>query len=364
MANRLVRARVARPQVPIVYLDLNHFINLAKALEGKAPPGYGDLLDAAMSAVSGGRVVIPLSAEHVWETSKIKDPGQRASVARIMEKLSGFRYLLGRPQLARFELVAGLERLYGDRSDAVPPLLIGFGFRRAFGVGQNDTFRDDSGQDVTSRVKTTLGSDKFAQVTSDIHLRLERAMLDGPADADIPELRTDGYAPEVALKSEESRLEYEMDLSRHLIDAPQLRRGRLRDIVSAREVFHEWLPVLTRVCEQRKLLGMRCPDDDESFRALFAAMPQVQISSSIKTKYHRDQNHRWTTNDIADIDALAVAVPYCDVVFTDKAVRAAVESSKELAVIGTWLPRHPQELTQWLRKQPVPPEKDLLIALS
>lgn len=47
-------------------------------------------------------------------------------------------------------------------------------------------------------------------------------------------------------------------------------------------------------------------------------MGSFYVSVSLKTAYHRDAAHRWTPNDILDIDALASTVPYCDIVITDK----------------------------------------------
>ena len=77
-------------------------------------------------------------------------------------------------------------------------------------------------------------------------------------------------------------------------------------------------------------------------------MPSSRVAISLKTRYHRDGRHQWTTNDIHDIDALAVAVPYCDAVFTDKAARNALAASRELRPFGTFLPRKPGELVEWL----------------
>lgn len=55
-------------------------------------------------------------------------------------------------------------------------------------------------------------------------------------------------------------------------------------------------------------------------RKHFDAMPSFDVAVSLKTEYHRDAQHRWTPNDIHDIDALGSSLPYCDVVVTDKAV--------------------------------------------
>jgi hypothetical protein len=75
---------------------------------------------------------------------------------------------------------------------------------------------------------------------------------------------------------------------------------------------------------------------------------------SLKAAYHKDNRHEWTTNDIHDIDALSIAVPYCDAVFTDKAARNKVVSSPELEVFGTVLPRTPEKLADWLNDLPAP----------
>jgi hypothetical protein len=92
-----------------------------------------------------------------------------------------------------------------------------------------------------------------------------------------------------------------------------------------------------------------------------SAMPHTQVAVSIKTRYHRDPAHRWTTNDISDIDALSVAFAYCDVVFTDKAARAVLLNSKDLRIFKTIMPRTPGELAQWIDQQPRLISRNLLV---
>lgn len=83
-------------------------------------------------------------------------------------------------------------------------------------------------------------------------------------------------------------------------------------------------------------------------RTFADSMPSSRVAISLKTRYHRDGRHQWTPNDIHDIDALAIAVPYCNAVFTDKAARNALAASPELRLFGTFLPRKPGELAEWL----------------
>jgi hypothetical protein len=65
------------------------------------------------------------------------------------------------------------------------------------------------------------------------------------------------------------------------------------------------------------------------------SMPSFDVSVTIKTAYHRDPMHRWTTNDIAEIDAVGSTLPYCDIVVTDKAVASHIERTKLSERLGT-----------------------------
>jgi hypothetical protein len=95
-------------------------------------------------------------------------------------------------------------------------------------------------------------------------------------------------------------------------------------------------------------IGLLMDYDRSKLRSFTDRMPSTRVAVSLKAAYHKDNRHQWTTNDINDIDALSIAVPYCDAVFTDKATRNQVVSSPELEVFDTFLPRTPQELADWL----------------
>jgi hypothetical protein len=43
-------------------------------------------------------------------------------------------------------------------------------------------------------------------------------------------------------------------------------------------------------------------------------MPGAEVAGVLKTARHRDATRTWRSNDMSDLDALTVALPYCDVV--------------------------------------------------
>lgn len=366
IADQLVWARVLRPSVPLVYLDLNHYINLAKASpnssraadaaskSGRVLPGYADLAEAAREAKASGRAMFPLSGIHIMEVSRIADPRQRADVAAVMEELSEFNYLLDRPTLTQLEMDAGLDHINGESlalDDYLP--LIGKSFAYAFGRRFNLTITDADGMDTSAELRQQLGGDQFDAMLADMNLQTERAMLRGPTDEEIPEMRANGWDPERIRAGHESRLGYELETTQILNNNPAWLTGRLRDFISGREVIHEWLDIFLKHLKEREEDGLAhdLPSTEQMSR-FWAAMPQVQVAISMKTRYHRNPTRTWRTNDISDIDAMAIAYPYCDAVFTDREARAALADTPDLRRFGTFLPVRPAELTAWLQDLP------------
>jgi len=351
--------RVRQPARPpaLVYLDLNHYINFARTAAGDAtvPAGYDELLGPCRDARQDGRALFPLSAAHYVEMSKILDPAQRKAVAALMEELSDFNVLLGRSTLAALEIESMLDVLLGHPTMGESVPLLGSSGVWAFGLRGELVLCDADGNDFADQTGAVVENDQFAQFLNDANRFLERALLTGPSDAEIADLRARGYAPEKAHEVTARRAQQERDQALRLDVDPRWRRGRLRDVIGARELRMEWSDVLTRAVMARGLtVGEVVSEDRDTIRAFAEGMPSSLVAITLKTRYHRDGNHRWTTNDIHDIDALAVAVPYCDAVFTDKAAWNALTASAELRPLNTFLPRRPGDLTDWINDQPIP----------
>lgn len=187
----------------------------------------------------------------------------------------------------------------------------------------------------------------FAQVS------LERESLGGPQDDEIDELRKYGWAPEKVKGITAARLAQEVAFATRLDTYGSWRRGRLRDAVCARELMIELEEMLDEELRLRETTLDELVNKDRSvIRAFVRGMPSFEVSVELKTAYHRDPMKRWSTNDIHDIDAMALAVPYCDVVFTDAAARDALITAGLDARMRTNIPRQPDELADLLDTLP------------
>lgn len=355
VADQLVWPNVTRSATPLVYLDLNSIIYFAREVSGKGgPKGYGELLEAVRNVKRDGRALFPLGEAHLWEVSKIVDPDQRGQLAAILEEISDFNYLLGRVSIAEMEFDAGIAAVMGE-SLQLSAALVRPSVRQLFGRVDGTSLIDVPA--IDSLHATIAQGESPPPHLLEQARAIERQILRGPSDEDLVELRADpDYRPERAKASHKSRVAFELDTRRVLNETPSWRRGRLRDVIGARELLHEWGDLLARKRGERIQAGLPpFSPSDEQFRNFLGAMPHTQVAVSLKTHLHRNPEHVWTPNDVTDIDAMSVAYAYCDAVFPDKAIRQGLLNAKELQVFSTFVPRAPAELAEWLEALPRPP---------
>lgn len=341
-------AGLAIPARPprLLYLDLNHWIGLAQARQGR-PHGarYRTLLDACHRAVDDGRIRIVLGSELAEEISAIADPRQRNDLAAVVGELTSFEYLTGLPEIMRLELNTVLNHTTGTQGLAYPRIdLVGRSQLNAWGFKGGLRVRNADGSDITEAVVAEGGADWLR----DLEHKAEVMLLAGPSDEDIPELRAGGYCPEVARESLMNNLLIEQDFSTNVLD-DRWRKGRLRDVMGARELALELVDIVTEELTSRGLtLNEVMGGSLEQARRFPLSMPSTCVRIEVKTRYHRDARHRWTVNDLHDIFAMSVAVPYCDIVFTDASIRSALLAAHLDVRMGTIIPRRIEELVEVL----------------
>lgn len=309
--------------VPVIYLDLNHWIYLAQAAAGKRP-GEQESLTICRTARARGTAFFVLSTAHYFEMQKINDPAQRAAIADVMEELSGFSSLLGRDIVMRYELHAALD-IITQAPVTLPRLcLLGWGFSHAFMGQPLDLEIVGRAEESSNEALQRYGISSESRMG---HFTLERALLTGPKDHELENLRSHGYKPEFSLNVGETRALEEQQQRKRLNENPAWRKGRLRDVVAAREWIIEFQNILPRALAERRLHLDDVMRDQKTARWLSLAMPSTRVAIELKTAWHRNRDKVWANNDIYDIDALSVAVPYCDIVVTEKACHHVLSSA-------------------------------------
>ena len=315
--------------VNIVYFDLNHWISLAQASVGHSQgTPFVKTFEACRAARSAGTAVFVLSSTHYVEMLKIKDPRQRREIADVMEELTDFATLVSRVVVMEVELAAMLDRFAVGPSLLPKIPLIGRGVRHSTGLQSGLKIMGASG-DETDRVREHMGAAGFSGFVAKMNLDLERSVLRGPADNnELHDLLALGWNPERVIQVAEKRATEEREQTFRLDNETRWRRGRLRDVISAREFVIEFQNILPRALAERGLKFSDAIQDQQSARAFARAMPSTEVSIELKTAWHRNRDKQWTANDIYDIDAMSMAVPYCDVVVTEKACHHVLHAAR------------------------------------
>jgi hypothetical protein len=340
-----------RPPPPpvLVYLDMNHWIGLAKAATGH-PDGacHHKVLAHCHTARTAGIALFPLSSTHYMEMGNIRDPRQRRDIAQVMEELSGFAALQPRDIVFRHELDAVLTMRVGPSPTPLLPLpLIRRGCAGAFGLRGGFRVRGPDG-DITESVRQQMGPDRFDAIMADAELRLERSVLAGPTDDEVERLRALGWNPEATRQIAENRAVEERAQAARLNADPRWRRGRLRDVVMAREVIIELFDALSEALQARGCDLSAVWTGRAAAREIVNAMPSSDVAVTLKTAAHKNPDKSWLPNDIYDIDALSVAVPYCDIVITEKHAHHVLQAERVPSRTGTVLLRRLADLTRHL----------------
>ena len=348
---RTLRRPVRPPK--LVYLDLNHWITLAKALSGH-PDGknYTALLDFCLSAMERGIAIFPISLSIYVEILKIRHYQKRCDLRKAIELLSQYRVVTPRSVVAIHEIEAILDQIVGPNPEPINAMdYLDWGVYRAMGMDGSVRVQSADGRDVTEEVRQSFihGPQVFDKIVSEEILKLNRQVIDGPSPEEDSELLEQGYNPEKILEPYEQEAADELGQARLLDDEPKWRRGRLRDVISAREVLIQINSTLKRGCNERGVGSLQSlfPSVTDTRRA-FDSMPSFDASVTLKTSLHKNARHRWTQNDIHDLHALASTLPYCDIVITDRAMASRAVQTGLASRFKTIVLSHLSDLRQHL----------------
>jgi hypothetical protein len=129
-------------------------------------------------------------------------------------------------------------------------------------------------------------------------------------------------------------------LTAYLTAQPEYRRERLRDVVSARYLGREAVDAVVEAVRAHGLPLTGLFADIPAARRFTDSMPFADAWISLVTAAHRNPQGPWRSNDIFDFDALSLAIPYCDIVVTDRhacrlAHQARLPQRQNTTVIAT-----------------------------
>jgi hypothetical protein len=333
----------------VVYLDQLHWISLARASTGH-PQGapYVGVLVYLRQAVLDRKAVFPLSSTHYAELQGNANYRQRTDLAAVMSLLSGHKTISGIGPIRRAELEQALHHRFGRPAEPAFVRPIGWGGHFALGEPAKRLRLVGPAEARAQLVQRFGGEEALRRWEWEMAFLAEDEILRGPPDSEIEILRRDyGYRPEAFNEVVNARARREQELADRMKADPSL-KNRIDDLVGARTFYWEVSYLLPEVLQPNAITF------DEFFAggkdwliSLCEQMPTVAVIEALAKANHKAAADRpWSANDIHDIDALSVAVPYCDIVVTERHFYTQVTKTPLAARFNTLILPKLEELAE------------------
>jgi hypothetical protein len=308
----------------IIYLDQNKWIELARVQAGAVTSGpIAVLYQQLVDAVQAKRVLFPLSASHVIETSKQNDPQRRGHLAETQAKLSRGSAYRSRAARLETEVSLALHRIF----DVTLPMRQQFwaiapNFLEAF--EPFDSF--------------------IAPVTTSEQLKLINAHI-------APEVMYENYmknqdddvrrAAHVNVTAGIKDLVAKVESRRALINGESV---DLRRRAYAVGLFIENKDLFVRILNR---LGFSYEElqarGDQAMRSLIEDVPTLDVESRMVARLEAE-NGGIKPNDVFDIQAFYTAIPYSSWVVAEKGSISRAQQAKLDIAYKTKLSRSLEDL--------------------
>ena len=146
----------------LIYLDLNHWIELSKAHSGH-PDGkkHRYILNRCLNAIENGKAVFPLSESIYTEISKITNYRQRRDLREVIEHVSRYVVVTSPSVVATHEIEAVLDKAVGPNPVPLNTTnYLDWGVDRVYGRVGGIKIESPSGEDVTDEFRRTFPVDQ------------------------------------------------------------------------------------------------------------------------------------------------------------------------------------------------------------
>ena len=74
----------------------------------------------------------------------------------------------------------------------------------------------------------------------------------------------------------------------------------------------------------------------------------MAVAIEMKTRNHRNRDSKWISNTTFDIDAMALSVPYCDAVVTERHACDTLNRAQMGDMMGTAIMATPEDFMAWI----------------
>jgi hypothetical protein len=284
-----------------VYLDQNKWIDLAKALyRADAKATDRDNAESLKRAVDAGRLRFPISEVHLMEAYRIGNRERRLQIASVFAAFCGGWFIASRQARVSYELDAALRKLLTGEGMAAQQTFNAFAQDFFWAFGDNSHLSS----------LTSIPADRLTEISSSI----------GPLNALLSYV---GLNDETIRRTAVVRMQASnTDLTDRIKSRRALSKCEPADLRFRAYSAQLFLEVQDKIDAALQRMGKSFEDfralPDEKIVSLIDLVPCWDIERRLAVQVEQQWDRELQGNDVYDIAALTAAIPYCDVVVTER----------------------------------------------
>lgn len=299
-----------RPTTKIVYLDQKCWIDIAKMYYPQPSGEYREFLEKIFESSEKGQMIFPLSISHFEETMRIASSNRRSQLAFLMAKLSrGYSLQPYVDVVIEAEIENMILRKAGFPARDMRKFVLKKGIPHLIGAKPELKFHDSIDIALVKKLEKKLLDELENPKTFETILKLN-----------LPKEFDEGIEKAITTMEEIRR-----DL-RKITDNNRRWRAFL-----AINIGDTILPKLAKMLIQCNLPKDFVTKEKMALKDVYEFLDNIPTALCYFTLiFRRDQQFQRPIpkNDFADIWFLTLAIPYCDIVITEKMWTAISRQAK------------------------------------
>ncbi len=325
-----------------VYLDQNKWIDLARAYYIRADgTRFIPTLNRLQEAIKHDGARVPVSSDNIVEIVKDRNAERRQRLAHVMATICQTRTLAPQHAITPYEIDASIAEIFHHPIPLVRPPVFGKGVRFAFGKVENSDTSESTLQelrlllDIPELVAFFVKNPGNPQLTEHLQKQLRYvAERTSYAIADVnnavqnsPEFLTyilsfvDESERQLGLTSFAGFIHRIMAEQKNMREAGRQynrdmrRRGfaaRLNSDPAIQALLQSSLQKVGRSFQDFLALGR------EQILAFWDSIPTLHVETTLESERDEQRSREIDANDVIDVSFLSVAIPYCDIVVTER----------------------------------------------
>lgn len=320
----------------IIYLDQWVYVELLRSYKGFPPqyPKYAKICQGLIESSNDGTNKFPFSLAHFHETSKRNKLSSRKELFQFMFDLSKFYTIRPWPQVIDLEVRNAILKSFDLKTENLLDFVFGDEFVHCFG-GILELKSTDPNKEVPDEIKEKIIRDVFRN----------------------PELLSDTFSKDKDIEHVDSFIQKNNEFTQNLEvlrkrDFSHPDKKMRKNISDANFFIGIIMDRVIKIAIELKLESKKdwhiIFSSKEAGNNFLKLIPTAYVLHVLTEAHNLNLGRPIKPNDFWDIAALAISVPYCDVVLTERESANILNKNKIGELYNTKILHKIEEISEFI----------------